>query len=216
MTAEGVRRADGASFTNMHADLGGGELCLLDHMRHMLGRGVRVHLALLESGRLGEEARALGVSVTELPFAWQGGKLRSLAIIARRVRDFHRLIRAMKPELVLSYTFNDFVLAGIASRGTGLPVLYRAQGEVFPPGRPHGDTWLGWALVPFIRLVRPRIVCTTRREAVAMLRAGVPVGLVHHIYLGVADPPRPSSPSRDRRPCGPRTPRPWSPSSAGS
>jgi glycosyltransferase involved in cell wall biosynthesis len=172
-------------FTNMYAELGGGELCLLAHLRHALGRGWRVSLGLLAEGPLAQEAARLGVPVRTLPFRWQGGRLRSLRLIARRIGEFARFLRERRAELLICYTFNDLVLAGTAARLVGIPVVYRAQGELFLPGRNEGRTWLGRWLVPFFRLVRPLIICTTQAEAAAMKAAGIPPALVRQVYLGV-------------------------------
>jgi glycosyltransferase involved in cell wall biosynthesis len=171
--------------TNSYGELGGGELVLLAHLRHLVKEGVRVHLVLIEPGPLVDLARAEGANVTLLPFAWQGGKLRSLKLILRRVMEFRRLILNVLPNLVIAYTFTDLVLAGTAARLACCPVLYRAQGELWLPGRSQGATWLGPLLLPFFRIVRPRIVCTTRVQMKAMAVAGIPPELLAHVYLGV-------------------------------
>lgn len=172
--------------TNMYANIGGGEIAVLAHVRHLLAEGVRVHLALLESGRLGREAALLGADVTDLPFAFQGNKWKTIRLITKRIRDFVVLLRRIRPEILISYTFNDLVIAGTAARILGIPVLYRSQGEIFPPRETRGRTWLGGFLRPFLRFVRARIVCTTRAEAKAFVSFGMPISSVAHVYLGVA------------------------------
>lgn len=170
--------------TNMYADLGGGELALLAHVRQLRDSGAKVLVGLLEGGRLESEMAALGAEVLVLPFAWQGSKLASARRIATCVIGFVRAIRRFRPEVVISYTFNDFVLAGTASRLCGVPLVYRAQGELFLPGRSSGRTWLGRWLRPFVTHSRARVVCTTRGEAEAMRAAGWPASRVTHVYLG--------------------------------
>lgn len=188
-------------FTNSHAELGGGEMALLAHMRHLRAQGVRVAAILLDSGPLKAEIEALGGSVAETSFAWQGSKARSFLLILRRVLDFLRLIRKQAPDLVVSYTYNDFIFAGLACRLNGTPIIYRAQGEVFPDGKPGGG-WLGRRFPAFVELVGARILCTTDYEARNMIKAGVPANMVKTIHLGVAgNPPQPTSPPNKPRPC---------------
>jgi glycosyltransferase involved in cell wall biosynthesis len=171
--------------TNTFAELGGGELCLLDHVRFLLRQHWQVHLGVLAHGQLTSEARELGIEVWELPFSWQGGKYRSLRLIVQRISEFAQLLRKIKADLLVCYTFNDLVLAGTAARLVGVPVVYRAQGELF---RPDGDgrrTWLGPLLIPFFRTVQPLVICTTRYQAAAMIEAGLKASRVKHVFLGV-------------------------------
>lgn len=188
-------------FTNSHAELGGGEMALLAHMRHLRAQGVRIAAILLDAGPLKAEIEVLGGSVAETSFAWQGSKARSSMLILRRVFEFLRLIRSHAPDLVISYTYNDFIFAGLACRLSGTPIIYRAQGEVFPDGK-SGGGWLGRRFPAFVDLVRARILCTTAYEARNMIKAGVPASMVKTIYLGVArNPPLPTSPPARRRLC---------------
>lgn len=173
--------------TNMYAQLGGGELYLLDYIRYLREKGIQVYFVLLEHGPLCSEAKALGASVNELIFTWQGNKFRSLGLLFHRVLDFYIFLKRKRPDLVIANTFNDFVIAGLAARFAGYPLLYRAQGELYPPERRSGDTWLGKLLIPFIKFAHPRIVCTTKREAEAMKKAGIPADFVGVVYNGTKD-----------------------------
>lgn len=170
--------------TNMYADLGGGELCLLAHARHLRARGIEVHVGLLEAGRLEGELRAVGASVFVLQYAWQDSRWRRVRLIASRVAAFAREIRSRGVDVVIAYTFDDFVLAGAAARLTGRPVVLRAQGELVRQGRPPAQTWLGRLLWPFMRFVRPTIVCTTAGEAQRLAQAALPARRITHVFLG--------------------------------
>jgi glycosyltransferase involved in cell wall biosynthesis len=173
-----------ALLTNMFSDLGGGELCLLDHVRHLRRRGVDVHVGLLASGPLEAELEAAGASCFVFPFNWQGSRWRSLRLIAQRVRDFAGEIRRRRVDVVISYTFNDFVLAGIAARLCGTPLVYRAQGELASPGGQLRPTWLGRWFKPVVAQLRPWIVCTTAGEARSLQAAGLPARRISHVFLG--------------------------------
>jgi len=172
--------------TNMHAGLGGGEMVLLDHIAFLREQGVAVALLLLEDGPLAERARRAGAEVRVLPFAWAGGKVRSATMVAGRVVGAVRLLRAFRPELVISYTLNDLVVAGLAARFAAVPMVYRAQGDVFGPAAEGRGTWLGRCLDPVVRFIRPAIVPTTVGEAERLNRRGL--GPAAAIPLGVRPP----------------------------
>jgi glycosyltransferase involved in cell wall biosynthesis len=160
-------------------------------------------LALLRGGPLVSNAEAEGVTVWELPFEWKGNKLHSLGLVARRVWDFACLLRKTAASLLISYTFNDLIMAGIAARLTGIPIVYRAQGELFVSGSDVTRTWLGSCLVPTLKILRPLIICTTKTQAANMLCAGLSEAMVRQVYLGVSqgDPPFDESigPSQTRK-----------------
>lgn len=172
--------------TNMHAGLGGGEMVLLDHIAFLREQGITVALLLLEDGPLAERARRAGAEVRVLPFAWAGGKMRSATMVAGRVAGAVRLLRAFRPELVVSYTLNDLVVAGLAARFTALPLVYRAQGDVFGPAADGRGTWLGKYLLPVVRFIRPAIIPTTFGEAERLNQCGL--GPATAIPLGVRPP----------------------------
>ena len=173
-------------FTNSHAELGGGEMALLAHIRHLRDQGVAVSVFLLDTGPLRGEIEALGTKVIESSFAWQGSKIRSALLILHRVYDLYRCMRKERPDLVISYTFNDFIFAGLAAKLMGCPIIYRAQGEVFPDANKHGGGWLQGNFSSFARFVQPKILCTTTYEARNMIASGVPASLVSTVYLGIA------------------------------
>ena len=176
-------------FTNSHAELGGGELALLGHIRHLRNQDVAVSVFLLDSGPLKSELEKLGANVVESSFAWQGNKIRSALLIIRRIIDVYRMIRSEFPDLVIAYTFNDFVFSSVACKIARCPIVYRAQGEVFPDQHKVGGSWLKQWFPAFAKFVRPRILCTTQYEARNMIAAGVPENLVGTIYLGVEKSP---------------------------
>ena len=171
--------------TNSHADLGGGELALLAHIRHLRQLDVSISVYLLDHGPLEQEIENLGGRVSVSSFAWQGNRLRSSLLILRRVFDLFRCMRAERPDVVVAYTYNDFVFSALAARLAGCPLVYRAQGEVFPDEHPGGGGWLQKYFPAFVRIVRPRILCTTNYEAHNMVRSGVPAARVTTVPLGV-------------------------------
>jgi glycosyltransferase involved in cell wall biosynthesis len=67
----------------------------------------------------------------------------------------------------------------------GCPIIYRAQGEIFPDKSGVGGSWLGVHFPYFVRFINPKILCTTLYEAQNMVTAGIPAALVSTIHLGV-------------------------------
>lgn len=171
--------------TNMYGGIGGGEICLLHHLRHLRSKAVEVTLLLLEGGPLEEDARREGAEVVVTPFQWQGGKLRSALALARLVFSSWRLIRQQKPSVICCYTFNDFVIVGIAARISGVPVIWRTQGEVAPENMDAAQAnWLGSGLPAVCRFIRPEIASTTEAEAKALRAMNLGARRIECVYLG--------------------------------
>jgi len=170
----------------MYAGLGGGELVVLDHIRFLRREGVATTLLLFEDGPLVNRAKAEGASVRVLPFTWGGGKFRSGSRVLRQVVRALELLAGRRHDLVVSYTFNDLILVGLAARFTGVPLVYRAQGDVFGPAAGGGDTWLGRYLPKMMRFLRPRFLPTTAGEAERLQPRGW--GPVTTVPLGVRLP----------------------------
>ena len=104
-----------------------------------------------------------------------------------------------KPDVVCCYTFNDFVIAGVAAKLAGVPVVWRTQGEMVPENTDAvGANWLGRELPSLCRRIRPVIASTTEAEAIALKALNLGARHIECIYLGtpvsdyVAPPDRPN------------------------
>lgn len=171
--------------TNMYGGIGGGEICLLHHIRHLHANGTKVTLFLLESGPFEAEAQSAGATVFVDPFSWRGGKLRSALALAGHVLRSWRLISRRKPDLVCCYTFNDFVVVGAAARLAGVPIVWRTQGEIVPENvKAVGANWLGHKLSTFCQAIRPFIASTTEAEASALNEMNLGAKNIECVYLG--------------------------------
>lgn len=174
-------------FTNMYANLGGGEFALFEHIKATKDRDCSVSVILLESGPFCELLRTINVPYYIIPFSWKGNKVLSLLAIAKVLALFFIRILIEKPILIVSYTFNDFFFSAIVAKCLSLPCVYRSQGEIFPDGCINNSTWLGKYFVSFANLTKASVICTTKREYDAYNKSGVKSELLSYIYLGVKD-----------------------------
>lgn len=171
--------------TNMYGGIGGGEICLLHHLRHLHANGTEVTLLLLESGPFEAEAQAAGAAVFVDPFSWRGGKLWSALALVGHIFRCWRLLSRQKPDLVCCYTFNDFVIAGAAAKLASIPVVWRTQGEIVPENvKTVGANWLGRKLSTFCQVIRPFIASTTEAEGIALKEMNLGARHIECIYLG--------------------------------
>jgi len=172
-------------FTNMYANLGGGEFALLAHIKAMKAKGYSVSVILLEDGEFCHTLNELSIPYTIIPFYWKGSKVLSLFMILKVISLFGLNILRCKPKLIVSYTFNDFFFSAIVSKLVGVPIMFRSQGENFPDGVDENKTWLGKYFCPFINFIGASVVCTTCSELHSYIGGGV--NSVSVEYLGVKD-----------------------------
>jgi len=170
--------------TNMYGGLGGGEVAILSHIEYLVSKGKNVFLYLLEDGPFREAAVNAGASVIVSPLAWQGSKIRSLLHLFMKIADFHTFLRKENIYLTISYTFNDLVVAGLASALNRRPIIYRAQGDVFKSFSEKPKTWLGPLVMPVIKMISPYIITTTKREHEILEKWGFKKDRLAHVYLG--------------------------------
>lgn len=171
-------------FTNEYGGLGGGEVALLQHMASCIHLGYVAHLLVLEEGPFLQKAKAIGCEIHLMPFSWQGNKIRSLALIVRRIVKSLFLCIKYKPVVTYCYTHNDLVFFGIASRLHGTRVVWRSQGEIFTPLNPGGKSWLGSLFIPVLRFIKPSVVSTTNGDIQRMRNAGLSLPNMEVIFLG--------------------------------
>ena len=169
----------------MYAGFGGGERCIQDHIKYLTSIGVFCNLILLESGKFTDIASKAGATVSEIPFRWQGSKFRSLSNIIKHFFKYRSYLKEHRPDIHIAYTLNDLILVGLAARTLRIPVVYRAQADVFGNHDNHTKTWLGRLLLPVLKIISPYIICTTGYERDNLIQLGISASRVVHIPLGV-------------------------------
>lgn len=168
----------------MYGGLGGGEVALLQHARSLRDIGTHVHVVLLENGPFAKQLEADGFSVEIIPFLFGRNRITALVQLLQATLLVSSLLKMERPDLVVSYTFNDFVLFSIPCRVSGIPIALRAQGEYFKQGSEKPNVWLGNLFVPLIKATRAHVIPTTRHETACFLQAGAPSESCSHIPLG--------------------------------
>jgi glycosyltransferase involved in cell wall biosynthesis len=171
----------GVAYTSYYADLGGGELRLLEHLR--LTRIPRPSLAVFvcEPGPLVSRVRELGIHAEVLawnratPRPWRTAQ--GLVAAARLGRH----LRRHAVGALIANTYNDFLLAGPVARRLGIPVLWRSRADVFPSAQPLERP----ALARFVSGHAARVLTTTAYDRQAIVEAGVPPDRVHVVRQGV-------------------------------
>jgi glycosyltransferase involved in cell wall biosynthesis len=104
-----------ALFTN-HLRVGGAEAQLVQLAANLVARGDDVRLfSLLPTEAYADEMARLGVPIVEL----RGGVLRSVAYIS----ESRRLLRKFAPDVVVSFLYQANVVARLAARLAGVPVV---------------------------------------------------------------------------------------------
>lgn len=119
-------------FSESSPNLGGQELQLLQQMAALQQRGVAVRLLCRPASRIGQLAGARGLETVAIPFR-NSLHLPSILAVAR-------MVRAWRPDAVISHSGHDANNCAIAARLVGKrPRLIRVR--TYQPGLPHAWTY---------------------------------------------------------------------------
>lgn len=171
-------------YSSWYGDLGGGELRLLDHVRHTRFASGRVFALLNAPGELDRALRESGVHTRVI--RWKAGRswlVRQLHWYSAKARVAWQLATSPRGVFVAN-TFPDLETTGRVAAALGWPVVWRARADTFtevhqwPPARLH-------ELVGFLNHRVARIVATTHYEARLMRAAGVAAEKVFVVHNGV-------------------------------
>lgn len=171
-------------YSSWFGDLGGGELRMLDHIRHSRIPRSRMMVIVQSPGELQTVLTKENVAAVLIP--WKGG----LGWVSRQVnwyRGMYRVRRllARRPDaIVLCNTFHDLETVGRVARAVGVPVIWRARADTFT----HTHRWPAKRLSRLVRFLNEevtRILPTTGYEARLMVEAGVSADRIRVIHNGV-------------------------------
>ncbi len=172
-------------YTSYYGDLdGGGELRMLDHIRHSSIPRSSFSVLLLTSGDLCEKLRELGIDVHLIPWSWADGRPRRLLRFPWVQTRVAGLLRRLRPDVMMCNTYLDLQLVATTTSLLGVPIIWRSRAEVFPNLPPTASRRLR-RIVGFLNRRVARILPTTRYDANLMIQAGVRENLVRTIYNGV-------------------------------
>lgn len=176
---------------------GGGERIMLDLARGWVARGHAVHVITLSVPATDVYSLPEGITRTALDcMGSAGGRLAAPWRAAQRVQRMRRAVRASMPDAIIAFMVPTTVLAVLATRGLGVPVLAY---ELVDPGKER----VGTAYDALRRWSYPRaeLVLAQTPRAAASLRALAPgsevrvaPGFVPPFVLGEPSPTRAASP----------------------
>jgi glycosyltransferase involved in cell wall biosynthesis len=165
------------AFVNHTAELGGGEIALLELIRHLDTTRIQPVVILFAEGPLAPllrevaEVHILTLSPRVLKAKKDGLGLHSLlrggpalAGLAFLYR-LHRLLRSLKPEIVYTNSLKADLLGGIAGRLAGIPVIWHVRDRIAPD-------YLPGKVVSLIRLlakVIPRYIVANSASTLSTL-----------------------------------------------
>jgi len=177
------------------SELGGAQSHVADLLDGMRGGDYELHLAAGVEGPLTERAREWGVGVHLLPLLQHAiHPWRDVAA----VRECAALLRQLKPDLVHAHSSKAGMVARLAGKGTGIPVVFTVHGWGFNPGPSRPARGLAWAVEWMLAKGGGRIICVSEhsRQSALASRIGSAAQLVT-IRNGIApDAPR-AHPEKD-------------------
>lgn len=171
-------------YSSWFGDLGGGELRMLDHIRHTTIPRHDIAVVVQTQGALLTTLRAEGVRGEHVP--WKGGSVwltRQWYWYSGRMRCAG-LLRRIHPDVVLCNTYHDLETTGRVAARLGFPLIWRARADTFTQTHRWDRRRLD-DLVSFLNQRVARIIPTTEYEARLMIDAGVSANKVRVIHNGV-------------------------------
>lgn len=172
-------------YASYYGDLdGGGELRLLDHVRHSSLGTDRFAALCFQPGPLVERLESWGVPTTVIPWNGALGPRRCAVLYPGLFARVVGRLRRDRPALVVSNGYLDLGLIGPAAALLGIPILWRARAE-FIPNLPERPSAQARAALWFMKRHVARIATTTAYERDLLLRHGIAPGAVTTVYNGV-------------------------------
>ncbi len=140
-----IRETHRVLFINPAAERGGGEVILLNLLRHFPTQNWHKEVVLLSHGSIATELRALGIRTYVIP----AGRFRQPLHLIRAVWHIARLARIREVSLIDSAGAKGHIYGGLAALMTGVPAVWRIQDI-----SPSSNVWLRLAaIVPAAGLV---------------------------------------------------------------
>jgi len=152
------------------SELGGAQSHVADLLDGLRGGDTELHLAAGVEGPLTARARALGVAVHLLPLL-QHAIHPSRDVAA--VRECAALIRRIKPDLVHAHSSKAGMVARLAGKRTGIPVVFTVHGWGFNPGPSRPARGLAWAVEWMLAKGGGRIICVSEHSRQSALASRI-------------------------------------------
>ncbi|WP_232080865.1 glycosyltransferase [Variovorax sp. SRS16] len=140
---------------------------------------------------LGDELQTLGIPVCAVPQL--GNSLSPLRTLAA-VRALLCLVREHRPDTLHAHSSVAGVVARIAGRIAGIPVIYTVHGFGFKPEIPRLQRWAAWMAEWTLARLTAHMVCVSSHEMQLARRLPIARGRLSVIPNGVADTPERAQP----------------------
>lgn len=180
-------------FTNLFGDLGGGELCLLNHIGQTKSHSDYISVILLQNGELVSKLKQRNIKVHIVK--WSNlTRVQNIFYSTLAILRILYILKREKINLVISYCFADLILSGIACKILNIPIVFRSQGgaEHFE----HKRKWMGKLIRFFYNSFVERIISITyfdrkkmilngvKEEKICVVPWGVEIGRFNYIKSG--------------------------------
>jgi glycosyltransferase involved in cell wall biosynthesis len=161
----------GASLRILHTEaatsFGGQEFCIYKEMIAMRERGHHLELVCQPGAELGDRLSEAGFTVHRIVMDGAGNFLRAVVFI-------RRLLRRERFDVVNTHSRRDTVLAAIAARLAGTPLIVRTRHLAKPINSLYAYTWLAHRVIAVSRYVRKQLLDGgARPESVATIHSPV-------------------------------------------
>ena len=153
--------------TEAATSFGGQEFCIYKEMIAMRERGHHLELVCQPGAELGDRLSEAGFTVHRLVMDGAGNFLRGVVFM-------RRLLRRERFDVVNTHSRRDTVLAAIAARLAGTPLIVRTRHLAKPINSLYAYTWLAHRVIAVSRYVRTQLLeGGARPESVATIHSPV-------------------------------------------
>ncbi len=149
----GARATGGLRILHTEAatSFGGQEFCIYKEMIAMRKRGHHLELVCQPGAELGDRLAQAGFTVHHTVMDGPFNFLRSVAVI-------HRLLRRERFDVLNTHSRRDTVLAALAARLAGTPLIVRTRHLAKPIRSLYAYTWLAHRVIAVSRFVRKQLL----------------------------------------------------------
>jgi glycosyltransferase involved in cell wall biosynthesis len=153
--------------TEAATSFGGQEFCIYKEMIAMRERGHHLELVCQPGAELGDRLSEAGFTVHRIVMDGAGNFLRGVVFM-------RRLLRRERFDVVNTHSRRDTVLAAIAARLAGTPLIVRTRHLAKPINSLYAYTWLAHRVIAVSRYVRTQLLeGGARPESVATIHSPV-------------------------------------------
>jgi glycosyltransferase involved in cell wall biosynthesis len=168
------------------SDIGGAQSNLLDLLK-AFSSDFQIYLAVGKMGPLADDATKLGIPIFVIP-----DLTRNVQIFQdiQATRQCITLIQKLRPDLIHAHSSKAGIVARVAAKLCGVPVVFTAHGWGFSPGTPKSRRIIAWLAEKLLAPISSRIICVSESDRQLAIRFGVGHSkLLNTVHLGLYNTP---------------------------